>query len=69
MENKYTFSFDERVDYALDCLDLLYEFLERHLDLFVDECEYQLLQHKLATKSLGLADIRIALRCIEQKIS
>ena len=68
MENRYTFSFDERVDYALDCEDLLYEYLQQHLDLFLDECEYQVLQHKLATKTLGLLDIKIALRCIDQKI-
>ena len=63
MENRYTFSFDEKVDYALDCEDLL-----KHLDLFLDECEYQVLQQRLATKTLGLSDIRIALRCIDQKI-
>ena len=44
MENRYTFSFDEKVDYALDCEDLLYEYLQKHLDLFLDECEYQVLQ-------------------------
>jgi len=68
MENRYTFSFDEKVDYALDCEDLLYEYLQKHLDLFLDECEYQVLQQRLATKTLGLSDIRIALRCIDQKI-
>ena len=68
MENNYTFSFDERIDYALDCQDLLYRFLEENIDLYFDECEQKLLQYKLRTKSLATGDISLALGCIDHKI-
>ena len=68
MEREYTFEFDERVDYAFDCLEVLYAFLEMHTDLFAQQCDCRLLEYKLRTKTLAKEDMELALGCIERKI-
>lgn len=68
MEREYTFKFDERVDYAFDCQKLLYEFLKRHIELFVDQVDYRLLDYRLKSESLAKEDIELALGCIERRI-
>ena len=69
MKEKYTFDHDERIDYALDCQEILYDYLRKNMKFFADRCDPQLLEYKLQSETLAIDDVELALKCIERKTS
>jgi len=65
-EKNLTFEHDELVDYALDCKQILYEYLKAHLLDYRDWFDRGLLERKLSSQTLSLMEIRKILECIER---
>ena len=67
MKKGYRFDWDERVDYALECTDIMYEYLEDHFQDYQDCFDLKILEHKLKEKTLAAIEIKEILKCIEQR--